>query len=319
MNPVKWNCIVGSGQKSVDIARKGLICFSGISQVVFAASLVLALIIPTRAVADSFFFSTGNVTNQIATASRPSSPGKIEIESADDFVLNALTRINQATFTGLVPTGSTVSEVVTEIYRVFPNDSDVGRTSGPPNFSTPNVPTRVNSPSDVELVSRDSSVAGELAFSTTTLAASFMALNSVLNGINQTTGGDGPVTGQEVQFNVTFTDPFLLPADHYFFVPQVLLNTGDFFWLSGTRPIVPPGTPFTPDLQSWIRNANLDPDWLRIGTDIVGGNPAPTFNAAFSLTGTTPEPNSLLLLGIGLVGFGWFVKRNTRSLGPRQN
>ena len=298
-----------SGHKSLGIALQGLIYFSGISQVVFAASLVLAVIIPTRAVADSFFFSTGNVTNQIATASRPSSPGKIEIESADDFVLNALTRINQATFTGLVTTGSTVSEVVIEIYRVFPNDSDVGRTSGPPNFSTPNVPTRVNSPSDVELVSRDSSVAGELAFSTTTLAASFMALNSVLNGINHTTGGDGPVTGQEVQFNVTFTDPFLLPGDHYFFVPQVLLNTGDFFWLSGTRPIVPPGTPFAPDLQSWIRNANLDPDWLRIGTDIVGGSPAPMFNAAFTLTGTTPEPNSLILLGIGLVGFGWLLKR----------
>ena len=26
-------------------------------------------------------------------------------------------------------------------YRVFPNDSDVGRTSGPPTFSTPQVPT----------------------------------------------------------------------------------------------------------------------------------------------------------------------------------
>ena len=37
---------------------------------------------------------------------------------------------------------------------------------------------------------------------------------------------------------------------------------------------------------------NLDPDWLRIGTDIVGGNPAPTFNMAFSLEGVNavPEP-----------------------------
>ena len=51
--------------------------------------------------------------------------------------------------------------------------------------------------------------------------------------------------------------------------------------LSAARPIVPPGTPFPPgvtDLQSWIRNSDLDPDWLRIGTDIVGGT---TFNAAF--------------------------------------
>src|SRR5215470_4479793 len=127
MNPVNSNSIVGSEQKSVDVESKVLIYFSGIRQVVFAASLTLALIIPTRAVADNFFFSTGNVTNQIATASRPSSPGKIEIESADDFVLNTSTKINQATFTGLVPTGSTVNEVVIEIYRVFPADSNVGR------------------------------------------------------------------------------------------------------------------------------------------------------------------------------------------------
>jgi len=46
-------------------------------------------------------------------------------------------------------------------------------------------------------------------------------------------------------------------------------------------------TPIAPDLQSWIRNANLDPDWLRIGTDIVSGSTPPTFNAAFSLSGTT--------------------------------
>ena len=62
-------------------------------------------------------------------------------------------------------------------------------------------------------------------------------------------------------------------------------STDNFFWLSSERPIVS-GTPFLPDLQSWIRNANLDPDWSRIGADIVGGNPAPTFNGSFSLTGT---------------------------------
>src|SRR5262249_19793047 len=55
-------------------------------------------------------------------------------------------------------------------------------------------------------------------------------------------------------------------------------------WLSapGNNPPV-----FTGDLQAWIRNANLDPNWLRIGTDIIGGAPPPTFNMAFSLTGTT--------------------------------
>jgi hypothetical protein len=37
----------------------------------------------------------------------------------------------------------------------------------------------------------------------------------------------------------------------------------------------------------WIRNADLDPDWLRVGTDIVGGSPPPTFNGTFSLWGET--------------------------------
>ena len=62
---------------------------------------------------------------------------------------------------------------------------------------------------------------------------------------------------------------------------------GDFLYLSAPRPIVAPGTPFMGDLQAWIRNSDLEPDWLRIGTDIIAGTPAPTFNMTFSLTGET--------------------------------
>ena len=71
---------------------------------------------------DTFFFSTGNPDGKMATATRPSSPGKIEIESADDFVLTGSTAIDSATFTGLLPRGappSDVSEVRVEIYRSF--------------------------------------------------------------------------------------------------------------------------------------------------------------------------------------------------------
>src|SRR5205085_891391 len=89
-------------------------------------------------------------------------------------------------------------------------------------------------------------------------------------------------TGTEGRFDVTFGTPFsLAPGEHDFFVPQVgVSGSGEFLWLSAPRPIdAPPGTSFPVginDLQSWIRNATLDPDWLRVGTDIFGGTPAPT-------------------------------------------
>jgi hypothetical protein len=254
-----------------------------------------AFSLASPASADVFFFTTGTPDGRMATASRPEGPGKIEIESADDFVLANQTLINHATFTGLLPAGAQLGEVRVEIYRVFPKDSQ-----DPPSGK---VPTRVNSPSDVEFHDR-TTAAGNLKYTMTVLNPNFTAQNSVLNGIhpipNQTTGGEGPVTGQEVLFDVTFTDPFDLPADHYFFVPQVeVAGTGNFFWLSAPHP------QFTGDLQEWIRNADLDPDWLRVGTDIVGGNPPPTFNGTFSLSGEEvqiPEPGTLLLLGLGIGG-----------------
>jgi hypothetical protein len=171
-----------------------------------------------------------------------------------------------------------VAEVALEIYRVFPLDSTTPASN--------QVPSRTNSPSDVAFAGRDSAAA-TLSFTVTTLNPSYFSANSVVNGIHpvptQTTGGEGPVSGAEVLVTATINLPFVLDPGHYFLVPRVLMNSGTFLWLSAPKPIVAPGTPFAGDLQSWVRNANLDPDWLRVGTDIVGSG---SFNQAFTLMGT---------------------------------
>src|SRR6266853_4350370 len=106
------------------------------------ATLALALLV-SQASAASFSFSTGDPDGKIATLSRPSSAGKIQTETADDFVVTQAVVISQATFTGLLPLGSAltdISDIEIEIYHVFSVDSDTNRTI--------NVLTRANSPSD---------------------------------------------------------------------------------------------------------------------------------------------------------------------------
>ena len=288
-----------------------------ITQARFAIPLSLlgGLCALPAAAADITFFNTGNPDGKIATASRPDTAG-FEIELADDFVLTHSTSITDATFTGLIPTGASPTKVVVEIYRVFPKDSDLRNTSGPPLFSTTKVPTRVNSPSDVEFADRDST--SGLTFSTTVKNPSFPVTNSVQpGGISVGAAGDGSVTREEVEFDVTFADAFLLPADHYFFVPQVQLDSGDFLWLSAAKPIDATGIAFPvgfADLQSWTRDAALEPDWLRVGTDIVG---AGAFNASFSLSGSTiPEPSTWAMLLLGFAGLGFAGYRRAKTARP---
>jgi hypothetical protein len=220
----------------------------------------------------------------MGAASRRASPGKLETETADDFTLDQTTVIGRATIVGLVPSGTQpqdIKEVEVEVYHVFPLDS-----ANPPSG---NVPSRANSPSDVEIdTATRAGNSGTLTFSTSVLNANFLVGNTVVNNLKVATAppaGEGSTAGEEVEITITFTSPIILSAGHYFFRPEVLLSSGDFLYLSAPKVI-----PAPKDLQAWIRNSNLAPDWLRIGTDIVGGATAPTFNMTFSLAGETlPE------------------------------
>jgi len=259
--------------------------------VLAAMTLSAAAWLVTPAAAASFFFSSGNPDGRLGALSRPESAGEVETETADDFILANTTVIKSATISGLLTSGATpadIGKVEVELYHVFNADS-VDPPSG-------NVPSRANSPSDVEIASatRDGS-SGTLVFNTSLVNSNFSVANTVVDGINkkpnQTTKGDGAASGEEVQITITFTPPIVLPAptsplNHYFFRPEVQVAGGHFLYLSAPRS---PGTPFVGDLQAWIRNSDLAPDWLRIGTDIIGpataGATPPTLNMTFSLSG----------------------------------
>src|SRR5215471_8451368 len=132
-------------------------------------ALGAAAMLAAPALADTVIYNDLTPNNMMAIATRPESAGKFEIEAGDDFFVGGEATVNSASFTGLIVPGTgtpSITGLVVEIYRVFPADSDVNRTSGPPTFSTPQVPTRVNSPSDVALDSRDSAATGELTFAT---------------------------------------------------------------------------------------------------------------------------------------------------------
>jgi hypothetical protein len=141
-------------------------CFLTVVTLMFATAVTAS--------AGSFFFSTGAPDGRIATASRPESHRKIEIESADDFILASHTVLTEATFTGLLNQGGPgeIREVRVEIYRVFPADSNTARTI--------HVPTRANSPSDVALTDR-SNIDGTLRSPPGRHRA---VANSVINGIH---------------------------------------------------------------------------------------------------------------------------------------
>ena len=261
-----------------------------------AAALAFGVLAAASVYAQPFSFTTGAPDGRLGALARKASPGKIETETADDFLLDQTTVITHAKVIGLVPAGtplSDIKDVEVEFYHNFPLDSVT-----PPSGK---VPTRDKSPSDVEIdtATRDAS-AGTLTFSPAPAGAfhvSTTVVNKLMVAANPP-GGEPAFTGDAVEISIVFTSPIVLPAGHYFFRPEILLASGDFLFLSTPKPIVAPGNPFTGDAQAWIRDPNLAPDWLRVGGDIIGGVTPPAFNMAFSLagetirtTGTPGQPN----------------------------
>ena len=279
-----------------------------------AALIGLLPTAPAAADVFPFFFSAGNPDGKIATLSRTASPGKLETETADDFVTTHETDITNATFTGLLVGGATpadVSDVEIELYHVFPINS-----VSPPDGR---VITRTNSPSDNNFAAADSAL-GQLSFTITVLSGSFTAANSVVNGIhpipNQFTGGEGPVTGEEVRFNVTFSTPFTLGPDHVFFRPEVDVgNAGNFLWLSAPKPIVSPGTPFA--MTSRLGSVRM----VLARSHRIGSASAPTSpirvhsTRRFRLTGfVVPEPSTWAMMLLGFSGLTYASLRRARKL-----
>jgi hypothetical protein len=175
------------------------------------AGVALGLLAATSLWSADFSFTTSNPDGLMGAVSRRASPGRLETETADDFTLDQTTVIRRATIVGLVPSGTQpqdIKEVEVEVYHVFPLDSAV-----PPSG---NVPSRMNSPSDVEIgTATRAGNSGTLTFSTNVLNSNFGVGNTVVNNLKVATappGGEGSTAGQEVEITITFTSLLYLKS-----------------------------------------------------------------------------------------------------------
>jgi hypothetical protein len=68
-----------------------------------AAILTCGILVAAPVRAATFSFTSGIPDGKVGALSRPASPGKLETEAADDFILQQTTVINAATITGWSP------------------------------------------------------------------------------------------------------------------------------------------------------------------------------------------------------------------------
>jgi len=167
----------------------------------FLATVAAALLLAAPSLADYFFFSTGDPDGRLGAGVRVQTDTQIEIEAADDFILDRETILWHASFRGLLPLDSDLSDiqtVVVEIYRIFPLDSDTEREI--------QVPTRMNSPSDNAFTERES-FEGELIFDVTLVNPGSGVSNSVVDGIAVGTGATARLQGKTSRSTSTSSFP----------------------------------------------------------------------------------------------------------------
>ena len=180
--------------KKIVVSRGGLI---GI-----ALGIIACLTTPLWAA--SFFFATRSPNDQMGALSRRASPGKVETETADDFLLQDTTVITDATIAGLLPAGTPLDNI-----------KDVEVEISTFSLWTPRSLSQGRCPCEQILLDVEIGTAtrarssGTLEISTRVLNGSFMVANTVANGITVKTSGAGTHTTTPVEIQETSTDQVL--------------------------------------------------------------------------------------------------------------
>ena len=279
----------------------------------WAATALSTVLLAAPEVAKAFtLWDTLEAGNDIAFLSQITGSGNPKPEAADDFIVNDPTRVSRLSLLAVLVNPSSdpfrgVEELEVEVFNLYPLDSDLSRVPAT---------NRDGGPADDDFIELEDEPDGtELQYSVTVLDDAFSVDTTIgmVDGVPPIPGGGLPIeeagiTGELVQIDVTFPEPFdLAPGRYWLELTAEMENDGLFYWAQGTRPPISPTDPAIDD-QTWYRTkrgANtLDVDWVRVANvlgDDIFGDPieTPAFNAAFQIHGETiPESNAFSLLSL---------------------
>src|SRR5262249_38285185 len=94
------------------ICRRNFMRLNGVTTTNKALiSLALVAFLASPLWADTLFFATGSPNGALGALSQRPSPGNVETETADDFLLQETTVITHATIFGLLPVGTPLDNI----------------------------------------------------------------------------------------------------------------------------------------------------------------------------------------------------------------